>query len=253
MKQRANFQKFSVHADTFLSALAKCATVMPGDLEARYYMCGVNLELNPGQMNLTATDGTILCTVAIDYDSDHAIHRTLTLPPESVRALLRNDTLGIISRDVPLQFAFSFADCEVSNGRHRIWFPLVDGDYPKWRRVIPDEQGTYTYRSTTSQILDTCKARKNKRIRGKVPDFLQLDYEAGFSLAENSLGAPAHVAGYKCSYLSRLHRMLGLSATAARDADAEIVFSTSSPKWDPVRITSERAPGALIVMMPARV
>ena len=99
--------------------------------DVRFYLCGVLLELTKSGINATATDGHRLACASMDLD--HGLDAAqYIIPQQTVAALLKmcdgEVTLSLYRNQLQLDAG---QRCAVSK--------LIDGRYPDYQRVIPDQ------------------------------------------------------------------------------------------------------------------
>lgn len=117
-----------------LRVLAAAAAFASKD-EARYYLNGVLLEIEPRSVTYIATDGATMIVYRRDVDDpetpDNLLTGSFIIPTQHCKShkIDKNDDgLGKIFGKSRLTIAYNFVD---------ISFASIDGIYPDWRRVIP--------------------------------------------------------------------------------------------------------------------
>lgn len=113
--------------DGLLVALAACEPFISTE-ETRYYLNGVCFSRGAdGEGLLVATDGHRL----IAYEYAHDIEADLILPRMALPALFaQGQPEAILAGEKHMQFLIP--------GGGRVRSKLIDGDYPDWRRVVPE-------------------------------------------------------------------------------------------------------------------
>lgn len=105
------------------------------DDETRYFMNGVFLENTNGQLVMVATDGRRLSFI------NHAAASTIpefsgVIVPPKILNLIRK----LASGEGSVQLAVAEKNVFVQFENQRISSALIEGQFPNYRRVIPDEQ-----------------------------------------------------------------------------------------------------------------
>lgn len=99
--------------------------------DVRYYLEGILFESKDGILSLVATDGHRMSVSHMDAPS-----------PEPFTAIVSGDTIKAI-QGLPLSDSFnlSFYSNQVLLSNEQLTFSakLIDGRYPDWRRVLPNE------------------------------------------------------------------------------------------------------------------
>jgi DNA polymerase-3 subunit beta len=130
---------FSVDSVKFNEALLSVASSM-AQHDVRYYLCGVNMELEDGELFVTGTNGHRLARNSIGYTNIKDIKDRVSciLPRKAVvnlPNLLKNQT-GTIECSISSNHFYT--KVMVSDTVERVFVSkLVDGRYPDINRVIP--------------------------------------------------------------------------------------------------------------------
>lgn len=120
----------------FLAALRSVANCCSQD-ESRYVLMGVSVEFKDGSLRLTATDGRRISTIGLSAVWEGgAGWWQIILRQDMVQALLH--WLGGNAEKVTLQQAAG--QVWISAGNFAVGGNLIDGNYPNYRQVIPDEK-----------------------------------------------------------------------------------------------------------------
>ena len=116
---------------------------------ARYYLQGVCIQPHPrGEgVTLTATDGHCLLT-AHDPKADPA-----TLPAAGVIVNLGKDGLKAARRGKLVMIDPDTGDASVDNAWRSASTTIVDGNYPDWRRILPQGDQVATGAAFDVKIL----------------------------------------------------------------------------------------------------
>ena len=138
--------------------------------ELRYFMNGVFMEGDEGQLRMVATDGRRLAFIASDVES---------ALPDFKGAIMPTKILNIIAKRTPDEGAvsvglseknvfFRFADYRFSS-------LLIDGQFPSYRRVIPERQSS-AFKVDRKDMLEALKRvailaeQKSKRVYLSISD-----------------------------------------------------------------------------------
>lgn len=106
--------------------------------DIRYYLQGVNIESNPLQTRLCATDGHTLAVHRADAKGDNEGSWTGILPLDAVTTLLKMKATHKTLKDAPI-YATILESGEIRCDwvGQSIICRAVDGNFPDYRRVIP--------------------------------------------------------------------------------------------------------------------
>lgn len=125
----------TLESKAFVDAVRFCLPAMATN-DIRYYLNGLHLDIAPGRMALTATDGNCLhrARVAFGGDSDGE-RRTAIIPGAGVARIL--DIVGghqTFELTLATTLAIVNADGETLSAK------LIDGQFPDAGRVIPSDR-----------------------------------------------------------------------------------------------------------------
>lgn len=133
------------------------------DDETRYFMNGVYVENVDGKLTMVATDGRRLSFVSRGSDAPIGEFTGVIVPPKVlslVRRLVSGEgQLSVSVTDKHVYFAFDTL---------RISSSLIEGQFPNYNRVIPDEQ-EYSLTIKREELLEALKrvsllVEKSRRI-----------------------------------------------------------------------------------------
>ncbi|ADK79163.1 MULTISPECIES: DNA polymerase III subunit beta [Sediminispirochaeta] len=105
------------------------------DDETRYYMNGVYVEQDGESISMVATDGRRLSLIKRRIESELKEFDAVIIPPK-VLQLIRKLSSG----EGNLKIAISDRNIFVQFDDQRITSNLIEGQFPNYRRVIPDSQ-----------------------------------------------------------------------------------------------------------------
>lgn len=124
-------QEFSVETSA-LHAAIKHTIQAAAVNDIRYYLNGICLDMEDcNTIRLVSTDGHRLATTKIE-GKHPGINGRMIIPIDSVtviQGMLRKDTT---------EFKLNGNAFRVTNGDYRLTGKLIDGQFPDWRRVLPD-------------------------------------------------------------------------------------------------------------------
>ena len=137
-----NFPEFPVASKPFFEIPIKDFREMiqqsvfaVSDDETRYFMNGVYMEKNEGNINMVATDGRRLAFVGKTADKNVKDFSGIIIPPKILNTVLkRSGDEGVISISVNDKIIFiNFASYMFSS-------VLIEGNFPNYKKVIPENQ-----------------------------------------------------------------------------------------------------------------
>ena len=158
-KKRARFQLKSIASEKFpeFAAVNKDFFEIPvkelkemiqqtvfaiSDDETRYFMNGVFFEKAEGKFNMVATDGRRLAFISKDAGENIQDFSGVIIPPKILNIVLkRAGDEGMAGISVSDKIIF------IQFGSYRLSSVLIEGQFPNYRRVIPENQ-------TSSFVVD---------------------------------------------------------------------------------------------------
>lgn len=119
--------------------------------ETRFFLCGLYLERNSSGMNMVGTDGRRLSIVERTFDDEIPMFSPIIIPPKFFQELkkLCNDE-GVLDFCITENLLFAKV------GNRSFYTTLIKGQYPNYRRVIPDSQ-SYICTMRIQDMLDALK------------------------------------------------------------------------------------------------
>lgn len=131
-------KKVTVAQDKFKSMLRKTSFAISTD-EARYVLNGIFISLKDHKMTIVATDGRRLALVDEEVDVPEKSHGDIIIPAKAVGELNRllQDKGEVTVRYSENQAEFSLKD--EKGATVVIVTKLIEGNYPNYRQVIPNE------------------------------------------------------------------------------------------------------------------
>lgn len=140
-----------------LKAVSRFAAVK----DIRYYLQGVNIESNPLQTRLCATDGHTLAVHRADAKGDNEGSWTGILPLDAVNTLLKMKPAIKSLKDEPIAVTvLDTGEIRCDWNGQSIIARAIDGTFPDYRRVIPstlDGQPAWINPDYLTRIVDAAK------------------------------------------------------------------------------------------------
>jgi DNA polymerase-3 subunit beta len=136
------FPEFPVSTEPFFDIPVKefkdmiCQTIFAiSDDETRYFMNGVLLEKNEKNLIMVATDGRRLAYISKSVEDNIKDFKSIIIPPKVLNIINRRaGDEGMISISVNEKIIF------VRFGFFKLSSSLIEGDFPNYRRVVPEKQ-----------------------------------------------------------------------------------------------------------------
>lgn len=217
--------------------------------DVRYYLNGLMLEMERGRVRCVATDGHRLSLYEVEASVETEQPRQVILPRKGVMELSR-----LLERvDDPVRLEVGSNHLRAHFAGVRFTSKLIDGRFPEYRRVIPQEEGYVmkVEREVLRQALSRTAILSNEKYRGVrmelTRDRLVLqahnpEQEEAEEELEVEYQGPDLEIGFNVSYLTDVMAHLGGDHVrmGLRDAGSSVLVKDSE---------SERA---LYVVMPIR-
>ncbi|MGE4583085.1 MAG: DNA polymerase III subunit beta [Sphaerochaeta sp.] len=119
--------------------------------ETRYFLCGLYLERNASGMNMVATDGRRLSIVERTFEENLPMFPPVIIPQKFFVELKKLSTdEGMLELSITENLLFARI------AQRTFYTTLIKGQYPNYRRVIPDAQ-TYSCTMRIQDMLDALK------------------------------------------------------------------------------------------------
>ena len=169
---------FSLSQAVFKSLLERTAFAMARQ-DVRYYLNGILLEAEAGQLRAVATDGHRLALCEVDITFPVEEKKQLIMPRKGVMELLR---LLHDSED-EVEIVMSGNHIRIVRGDLIFTSKLIDGKYPEYNRVIPPpaQQPVLAQRELLKRSLGRASILSTDKYRG-----------VRITLEENKLSANVH-------------------------------------------------------------
>jgi DNA polymerase-3 subunit beta len=121
------------------------------DDETRYFMNGVYCEKAEGKLIMVGTDGRRLAFISLDTGDAIQEFPGIIIPPKILNIIVRRaGDEGLIAISITDKIIF------VKFGSYMLSSVLIEGQFPNYRRVIPDEQPN-SFTMKRQDILDALK------------------------------------------------------------------------------------------------
>jgi len=183
---------FSISQKAFIDMANQTMFAISED-ETRYFLCGLYVERNASGINMVATDGRRLSLVERSFEEELPMFPSVIIPPKFFNELKKLGTEeGVMELSIGENLLFA------KIGQRTFYTTLIKGQYPNYRRVIPDSQ-SYSCTMRIQDMLDALKRvsllveNKAKRI------FLDIS-EAGVLLTSDESEAGEAKEIIPCQY-----------------------------------------------------
>ena len=126
--------RFQITSANLRRLIARTGFAMCNDA-SRYYLNGLHIHQENGRLRGVATDGHRLARVDVDIE----LNGVSSFPG----VILPRDTVLILDRlfgksDEPISIELTPTACKVSDNSRMLISKLIDGTFPDYKRVIPD-------------------------------------------------------------------------------------------------------------------
>ena len=240
--------EFNLPQNTLKELIEKTAFAMALQ-DVRYYLNGLLLEVSSGFVRAIATDGHRLAYCEKPADCELSEIKQVIVPRKGIQELVR--LLG--DNDEPLKVFLGSNHIRIEVGDIRFTSKLIDGRFPDYNRVIPDDGNNLIVaeRDGLRQALVRASILSNEKYRGirlvAGDDVLQLqaqnpDQEEADVEVEVNYSGDALEIGFNVNYLLDV-----LSVTDASTVQAALRDSNSS-----CLLTYPDLPDCKYVIMPMR-
>lgn len=127
-------QNVVIKEGEFKALIEKTAFAM-AQQDVRYYLNGLLIELDSGQIRTVATDGHRLALSQLAHKSDIEGSRQIILPRKGVQELLRL----LSNEDNEITASIGKNHLRVNLANLQFTSKLIDGRFPEYQRVLPEE------------------------------------------------------------------------------------------------------------------
>lgn len=146
----AGAHSFRMDSGTLRSLLSRVICAQSED-ETRYVLNGIFCEVKDNTFRAIATDGRRLCVAETEIEIAKEAERNFIIPKPAVQTLVsllsNKGTVIIAVSESGSQAAFTIGDHAVVTTK------LIDGQYPKWRDVLPPA-ATRRHTFPSSAVID---------------------------------------------------------------------------------------------------
>ncbi|MEX0374708.1 DNA polymerase III subunit beta [Spiribacter pallidus] len=132
--------------------------------DVRYYLNGLLFEMAPQKLRAVATDGHRLALAALSPDLQIDTPTQVIIPRKGVQEMLRL----LAESDDTVSVTLGSSHVQVVLPDIRFTSKLIDGRFPDYQRVIPDEDGPHAVvdRETLRKALVRASILSNEKYRG---------------------------------------------------------------------------------------
>ncbi len=132
--------------------------------DVRYYLNGLLFELEPQHLRTVATDGHRLALAELSPDLKLEEPTQVIVPRKGIQEMLRL----LEDSDESVEVVLGAGHIQVSLPHLRFTSKLIDGRFPDYQRVIPEEDGPYAQvdRETLRKALVRASILSNEKYRG---------------------------------------------------------------------------------------
>lgn len=121
---------------TVTTQAVKAATLFAATKDVRYYLNGVYLEARDGKIFMVATDGGAMFVNRVTLPQDAPIFDFgVIVPIETIKMFAK-------TKSEVIKVTIDGDTVTLSDGAISTTAKAVDGRYPDWRRVLPEEAGS---------------------------------------------------------------------------------------------------------------
>lgn len=154
-------KEFLINANQLLSCIKALKPFISTE-DTRYYLNGIffELEAKSDTLNMVATDGIKLCVLNVDVDRqelfDHGELKVIvpTAALDTMLVMLK----GMGDMPIALRFNETETRMHVDTPDTKADFPLIEGDYPEYRKVIPKAKPEFIIGFGKAQAKEALKA-----------------------------------------------------------------------------------------------
>lgn len=160
---------FSVPQKEFIEMISQTIFSVSDD-ETRYFMNGVFFEIIDNKLLMVATDGRRLSLIEKELDVDKSLENGIIIPSKILNLIKKlSSGEGELFLSVTTNHIFVKFDNQLLSST------LIDGQFPNFRRVIPESQ-TYSVNVDKSELMNALKRvsilaeQKSRRIYLTIQD-----------------------------------------------------------------------------------
>jgi DNA polymerase-3 subunit beta len=240
--------KFKISSKDFLKLLDKTKFAMSYE-ETRYYLNGVYFHLANGKLRCVATDGHRLALTEVDAPEGTAGMPGIIIPRKAV-----NEVGKLVEEHNEITISLSETKIKINAGRVELLSKVVDGTFPDYQRVIPENNGKVATISASlfSEAIDrvsTIAADKTKAVKakfekGNISMIAQgLEGDFGNELLPCEYTAEPLEVGFNSRYVMDMMRQI---------KSDKITIAMDNPN-SPALVKDLTDPASVFIIMPMRV
>ena len=132
MRSSADQLEFQIESSVFTHLLDACHFAVAQN-DVRYFLNGVLIQVEHGQVTVVGTDGHRLAKATTVLDILAEVHRSVILPRKAVLEILR--LFG--DQDEQVTISLSDSHIRITAAQFEMRSRLIEGKYPDYKRVIP--------------------------------------------------------------------------------------------------------------------
>lgn len=214
--------------------------------ETRYYLKGIALQSVEGQATLITTDGHRLAKFTTECAVEFPSIIIPTKTAKQFSSILIDDVVALHVSETKVKLV---------SGGVEILSKLIDGTYPDWTRVVPRE----TNQSITAASTDLAKSVERVQVvmneRSRIVKMSIADGELTLTAPqrEGSGEATDTIEAVKSGPDAEIGVSAKYALDAMKQADKGNVTIQYGGAGDPLRVTYDKEPELLVVVMPARI
>lgn len=243
----------------FERLVAQVAPAASGD-EAKPVLTGVHLELADDDLVAAATDSYRLAARTISVGGASGVSTSRLVPADALQEAAR----AIRSEDATVEVSFPERGLVVRVGSREVRTALIEGTFPEWKRLIPDDDA-FTMRVEVDRaalsdalsrvaVVTSGAANSPVRLAASADGSLMLSAssqelgDANENVAAKVVGEGAVELAFNPAFLSA-----ALSATGAERVEFKVIGSVKPVLVDAVPEEGEDAEPLTYLLMPMRV
>lgn len=235
--------------EVILNIIEKTAFSMAMD-DTRHNLSGILLEgLENNNLRAVATDGHRLSQVEIESPVKELKSTKVIIPRKGVAELKK-----LVSKEGSFELAVGKKNIFARKGNETLFIRLVDGEFPDYKRVIPEKSDKFATVSKSALVgaLRRVSLLSNERSRGVVLSFSPGHLEVSISNPDLGEAREELDVDYRADSLS-----VGFNARYFLDVldviqDDEVIIALQSD-LSPCIVKAEKESGFLYVIMPMRI
>lgn len=143
----------TVDAETFATAIGAAHKASASDHTGIAALTGIELARKDNRLSVSATDRFRLCSSAMNFTSTDENNTSVVVPAKEIDAATK--TLAKTAKILTVEFGPGHV--KLSGEGKTTTVGLIDGEFPKWERLFPEEMPTHVV--VDSQALSEALAR----------------------------------------------------------------------------------------------